>query len=45
MINIGDWEKGIAKRKKRQEAHMENRGTEDHKLWLFDLAHGNISPE
>ena len=24
---------------------MENRGTEDHKLWLFDLAHNNISPE
>ena len=19
-----------------------NRGTEDHKIWLFDLAHGNL---
>lgn len=22
---------------------MENRATEDHKLWLFDLAHGNLT--
>lgn len=22
---------------------MRNRATEDHKLWLFDLAHGNLS--
>ncbi|MCC8065925.1 MAG: hypothetical protein LIO94_02305 [Clostridiales bacterium] len=22
---------------------MQNRATEDHKLWLFDLAHGNLS--
>ena len=21
---------------------MSNRGTEDHKIWLFDLAHGNL---
>lgn len=21
---------------------MINRGTEDHKIWLFDLAHGNL---
>lgn len=24
---------------------MGNRGTEGHKLWLFDLAHGNLTPE
>lgn len=23
---------------------MGNRGTEEHKLWLFDLAHGNLTP-
>lgn len=22
---------------------MKNRGTEEHKIWLFDLAHGNLS--
>ena len=24
---------------------MGNRGTEDHKLWLFDLAHGNLTED
>ena len=24
---------------------MINRGTEDHKIWLFDLAHGNLKDD
>ncbi len=24
---------------------MKNRATEDHKIWLFDLAHGNLTEE
>jgi hypothetical protein len=24
---------------------MQNRATEDHKIWLFDLAHGNLTDE
>lgn len=24
---------------------MQNRATEDHRIWLFDLAHGNLTDE
>lgn len=30
---------------KSNQSKVPNRATEDHKLWLFDLAHGNLTDE